>query len=142
MTTTEELTKEAAAERDRIALMPERLVAAWEAQDADAFADLFTDDGTLVLPGVYKQGRDEIREFMAAAFASDYKGTTVTGQPIAMRPLASGAIALLTVGAVLRPPDFELSERNAVRASWILVKQNTDWKLAVYHNCPRDTTMS
>src|SRR5579859_577749 len=88
------------AEQAEIAAVPARMVAAWSAHDAKAFADLFTPDGTLILPGVYKKGRDEIREFMAAGYAGPYQGTRVIGSPIHVKPLAGGAVALLTMGGV------------------------------------------
>ncbi|MET7427261.1 SgcJ/EcaC family oxidoreductase [Dactylosporangium sp. NPDC005555] len=115
-----------------------RMVAAWAEHDADAFADLFTQDGTMILPGVYQKGRDQIREFMATAYAGPYKGTRVTGSPIDVKVLAEGAVALLTTGGVLAPGETELSDRAAIRASWILVKRESRWQLAVYQNCPRD----
>ena len=121
-----------------IAAVPARMVAAWAAHDADAFADLFTDDGTLILPGVYKKGRDEIREFMSAGYAGPYQGTRVTGTPIDLKPLAPGAVALLTMGGVIAAGATELSDAAAIRASWILVKRDGRWQLAVYQNCPRD----
>lgn len=121
-----------------IAAVPARMVAAWAAHDADAFAQLFTQDGTLMLPGVYKKGRDEIRQFMAAAYAGPYKGTKVTGTPLDVKPLGGGAVALLTVGGVLAPGETKLSDSAAIRASWILVKQDGNWLLAVYQNCSRD----
>ena len=121
-----------------IAAVPARMVELWAAHDADGFADLFIEDGTMILPGVYKKCRAEIREFMTAAYASHFKGTTVTGQPIAIKPLAPGAVALLTVGGVLPPGETELTDRNAIRASWILVKRDGELPLAVYQNCPRD----
>jgi uncharacterized protein (TIGR02246 family) len=114
------------------------MVAAWAAHDADAFADLFTEDGTLILPGVYKKGRAEIREFMSAGYAGPYRGTRVTGTPIDLKPLAEGAVALLTAGGVIASGETELADRDAVRASWILVRRDGRWQLAVYQNCPRD----
>jgi uncharacterized protein (TIGR02246 family) len=120
-----------------IAAVPGRLVAAWAAQDADAFADLFHPDGTMVLPGVYQSGRDNIRAFMTAAYAGPYKGTSVTGTPIDIKPLAPGAVALLTEGGVIAAGETELSDEAAIRASWILVKRDDEWRLAVYQNCPR-----
>jgi uncharacterized protein (TIGR02246 family) len=121
-----------------LAAVPARMVAAWAAHDANAFAHLFTTDGTLVLPGVYKKGREEIREFMAAEYAGRYKGTRVTGAPLDIKPLGDGAVALLTVGGVLAPGEKELSDDAAIRASWILVRRDGRWQLAVYQNCPRD----
>jgi uncharacterized protein (TIGR02246 family) len=114
------------------------MVAAWAAHDAEAFSQLFLPDGTLILPGVYKKGRDEIREFMAAGYAGPYKGTRVTGSPLDIKPLGSSSVALLTVGGVLAPGETELSTKEAIRASWILVKHEGRWQLAVYQNCPRD----
>ena len=130
------------AEQTAIAAVPSRMVAAWAAHDAQAFAELFTQDGTLIMPGVYKKGHQEIREFMAAGYAGPYQGTRVVGSPIDVKPLADGAVALLTTGGVLAPvvetvPDC--SDQAAIRASWILVKRDGEWRLAVYQNCPRQT---
>jgi uncharacterized protein (TIGR02246 family) len=127
-----------AADQAAIAALPARMVAAWAAHDSDAFAELFTEDGTLILPGIYKKGRDEIREFMAGAFATVYKGSTVTGAPIEIKPLRAGAVALITQGGVMPAGETEVSEAAAIRASWILVKRGRKWQLAVYQNCPRN----
>jgi len=138
MSTTSNLAGTSAQDQAEIAAVPARMVAAWAAHDADAFADLFADDGTLVLPGVYKKGKTEIRDFMAAGFAGPYKGTRVTGEPIDIKPLAPGAVAVLTAGGVIEAGETELSAEAAIRASWILVQRGSRWVLADYHNCPRD----
>lgn len=127
------------ADQAAIAALPNQLTAAWAAHDANSFAELFTEDGTLILPGYYRKGRDEIREFMTAGFAGRYKGSRVTGQPIDIKPLGTGAAALITQGGVLAPGETEVSAKAAIRASWILVKRNGQWLLAVYQNCPRET---
>jgi uncharacterized protein (TIGR02246 family) len=127
-----------AADQAAIAAVPARMVAAWAAHDADAFAELFTEDGTMMLPGVYKKGRDAIREYMAAEYAGAYQGTTVTGTPLEIKPLRAGAVALVTQGGVIPAGETELPDDAAIRASWILVKRNRKWLLAVYQNCPRD----
>jgi uncharacterized protein (TIGR02246 family) len=121
-----------------LAAVPGRLVSAWAAHDAEAFSQLFIQDGALIMPGVYKKGREEIRQFMEAGYAGPYKGTSVTGTPIDIKPLGTGAFALLTVGGVLAPGETEVSTKEAIRASWILVKDDGTWRLAVYQNSPRD----
>lgn len=128
----------AGVDQAAIAAVPARMVAAWAAHDADAFAELFTEDGTMILPGQYHKGRAAIRDFMAAGYAGSYKGTRVTGQPLEIKPLGPGAVALLTVGGVIAPGQTELSPAAAIRASWILVERDGQWLLAVYQNCPRD----
>lgn len=122
-----------------LAAVPGRLVSAWAAQDAEAFSQLFIQDGTMILPGVYKKGREDIRKHMEAGYAGPYKGTSVTGTPLEIKPLGSDAFALITVGGVLAPGEKEVSTKEAIRASWILVKDDDGtWRLAVYQNCPRD----
>lgn len=127
-----------AADKAAIAAVPARMVAAWAAHDAKAFSELFTDDGTMLLPGLYKKGRDEIRAFMAAQYAGAYQGTRVTGDPVEIKPLGASAVALITQGGVIEAGQSELAPEAAIRASWILVKRDGQWQLAVYQNCPRD----
>jgi uncharacterized protein (TIGR02246 family) len=127
-----------AEDQAQLAALPVRMVTAWAAHDAKAFSELFAQDGTLILPGIYKKGRDEIWQFMEAGYANQYKGTTVTGTPLDIKPLGEGAVALLTVGGVLAPGETELSTKEAIRASWICVRRDGKWELAVYQNCPRD----
>jgi uncharacterized protein (TIGR02246 family) len=121
-----------------LAAVPGRLVSAWAAHDAEAFSQLFTQDGTMILPGVYKKGHEDIRKHMEAGYSGPYKGTSVIGTPLEIKPLGSDAFALITVGGVLAPGEKEVSTKEAIRASWILVKDDGTWRLAVYQNCPRD----
>lgn len=121
-----------------VAKVPDRLVAAWAAHDAEAFSQLFAPDGTMILPGVYVKGRDAIRKYMEDGYANQYKGTTVGGSPLDIKPLGTDAVALLTVGGVMAPGETKYSDKEAIRASWILIRSEGLWRLAVYHNCSRD----
>ncbi|MFI9328677.1 SgcJ/EcaC family oxidoreductase [Kitasatospora sp. NPDC052868] len=117
--------------------VPELIVAAWAEHDADRFAETFTEDGTLILPGdVFLTGREEIRGFMARAFAGPFKGTRVTGRPVSLRSLADGVALVVTRGGVLAPGDTEVSAERAIRATWVLAKEGGDWRIASYQNTP------
>jgi uncharacterized protein (TIGR02246 family) len=119
--------------------IPGRMISAWAAHDAVAFSQLFIEDGTMILPGVYKKGRQEIRKHMEAGYAGQYKGTTVAGSPLEAKPLGSDAVAMITIGGVIAPGEKEYSAEEAIRASWIMVKDDDGmWRISVYHNCPRD----
>ncbi|MEV6304147.1 SgcJ/EcaC family oxidoreductase [Actinoplanes sp. NPDC051861] len=137
--TTETTTAPGAVDPAEIAALPKRMIEAWAAHDTDAFAELFHEDGTLILPGRYHQGREAIRSFMAAAFQGPYQGTRVIGQPIEIKPLGPGAVALITEGGVIPAGADTLPDEAAIRASWILVKRDGQWRLAVYQNCPRNS---
>jgi uncharacterized protein (TIGR02246 family) len=127
-----------AADQAAVAAVPQRVVAAWADQDADAFAGVFTDDGTMILPGLFCKGRDQIRSFMADAFAGALKDTRVIGRPLDVRFLSDTVGLLITEGGVLASGGTEVSGENAIRASWLVVRQDEQWRLAAYQNGPRD----
>jgi uncharacterized protein (TIGR02246 family) len=127
------------SEKEKEALsVPLRLVAAWARNDAGGVADVFTDDGILILPGdVFKKGRDEIRSFMAAAYAGPFKGTGVTGAPVDLRFVSDDVALIRTHGGILAPGETEIEPELAVRSTWVAVKKNGQWQLAGYQNSPR-----
>jgi uncharacterized protein (TIGR02246 family) len=128
-----------AATADQIAIqqVPGRIVAAWQAKDADAFAATFTEDGSMILPGdVYLSGRQPIRDYMAAAFSGPYRGTQVTGTPFAVKPLAEDVVLVLTQGGVLAEGESEVTPASAIRASWLLRRVDGNWLITAYQNTP------
>jgi uncharacterized protein (TIGR02246 family) len=134
MTTT--ATADAAADMAAIAAVTQRIVAAWAAHDGAAFAEVFVEDGTMILPGLYKKGREAIAAYMTASFEGDYKGTQVTGQPLALTILSDESAVLITEGGVLGSGDTEVSPAEAVFAHWVVVKRDGEWGLAAYMNTP------
>jgi uncharacterized protein (TIGR02246 family) len=122
---------------DEIQVVPSRIVAAWAAKDAEAFAAAFTEDGSMILPGgIYLTGRQPIRDYMAQAFAGPYQGTQVTGNPMGYKPLADDVVLLLTEGGVLPEGATEVPADNAIRASWLLKRVDGEWLLTAYQNTP------
>ena len=62
-----------------------RLYRAWEAGDAETFVADYTDDASVIQPGVYEKDREEIRTNIAAAFAGPLKGSRVAAHPVGVR---------------------------------------------------------
>lgn len=137
-TSTSTTSAPSADEQAAVAAVPGRIVAAWAAHDAEAFGEVFTADGTMILPGVFLQGNEAIRDYMADAFTNVYQGTQVTGQPISARFLGPEVGLLITQGGVLGPGQNKVSDDQAIRATWLLIKQDGQWRLAAYQNTPRD----
>ena len=132
MTTTEVSSADQAA----VAAIPQQLLTAWVRQDAASIADLFTDDGTLILPGVLRKGRADIEAYFGDAFANQYAGTQVVGTPIGLRFFGADTALLLSSGGVLAAGESEVSDAQAIRASWLVVRENGQWQLAAYQNSP------
>lgn len=127
------------ADAAAIAALTQKVVSAWSNADADAFASVFVEDGTMILAGVFCEGRDAVRDQMAAAFQGPYKDTQVVGEPIGIRFLGPDVAILLSNGGVLQPGETELSDQSAIRASWLATRQDDgQWLLAAYQNTPRD----
>ncbi|MDM4719647.1 SgcJ/EcaC family oxidoreductase [Micromonospora sp. WMMA1363] len=139
MTTTGPLATPSSSDQVGIASLTQKVMAAWAYHDADGFADLFVEDGTMILAGVYRNGREEIREYLTEAYQGRYKGTQVTGKPLSVRSLGPDSAVLLSYGGVLEPGESEVSSRGAVRASWVVVKRDGEWRLAAYQNTPANT---
>jgi len=127
---------ETSTETAAVAAVPGKIIAAWTAHDAQAFAEVFTADGTMILPGLYQKGRENIAAFMGAAFQGPYRGSQVTGTPIDLRFLTDDTAVVITKGGVVPAGETELPEGATVRATWVVVKQNGEWLLAAYQNCP------
>ncbi len=126
-----------AANIDAVSKVSGRIVAAWARNDGEAFADVFTPDGTMILPGnVFAQGREQIAAYMTKAFAGPYKGTQVTGSPVSVRFLGPDVAVLTSRGGVLEADETELAPASKILATWLLTRRDGQWQLAAYQNTP------
>jgi uncharacterized protein (TIGR02246 family) len=106
---------------------------AWTNNDADEFAALYTEDATVVQPGIFKTNREVVRTTMAAGFAGPLKGSRVHDEPQSVRFLGPDVAIVITEGSVIMANDAELP---LVRATWVLTQQDGQWLVAAYQNSP------
>jgi uncharacterized protein (TIGR02246 family) len=112
------------------------VLAAWNADDADAFAASFADDGQVVgFDGSEITGRASIAEQMAAIFADHATGSYV-GIVRSVRPLGPDAALLRAVSGVVPAGESDLKpELNAIQ-SLVAERHDGRWKIILYHNTP------
>lgn len=114
----------------------DNLYQAWADHDADAFVASYTEDATSILPGSYSAGRAATRDRMAAAFAGPLRGSRVRDEVQSVRRLGADAAVVVTRSAVLMADETEAPDDRWVIATWTLTRQDGEWRLAAYHNCP------
>ena len=126
------------ADKAAVARLAQATLAAWSWRDAEAFANYFTENGIMILSGAYCHGREEIRTFMAAAFRGDHGRYLATGQSLDLRFLGPDVALLVTEGGLIAPGETEVTSERAIRASWLAVRHQGQWRLEAYQNTPRD----
>jgi uncharacterized protein (TIGR02246 family) len=101
----------------------QRIQAAWAANDADMFAGVFAENGSLLMQDRQLTSRAEIRAFMAAGFAGPLRGARVTGWPLDVQFLAGDAAFFVTQGGIVLPGDDELLPQRQIRAVWVIARR-------------------
>jgi uncharacterized protein (TIGR02246 family) len=129
--------EDAAAVREAV----KRITVTWQQQDAEKFAEVYAEDATVVLPGVFLKGRAEIRDAMAEQFQGKWKGTQVLGQPLEMRYLGEGMLLLVSEGGAYPAGATEVSIDHAIRGFWFFVKRDSQWLVHAYGNTPAQKTI-
>jgi len=112
------------------------LYTAWANNDADSFAAPYVEDATVVMPGVFRNGKEEVRAYMAADFAGPLKGSRAIDEPQSIRSFGDDAAVVVSEGGILMAGETEVPVGRRVRATWALVKRDGHWLIAAYHNCP------
>jgi len=115
---------------------PERARGAWDANDADAFADLFVENGSILFDDDQLTDRDAIRAYLHDAFAGKLAGTRVVTEPIEVKVLTQDVAVVITEGGVLYGDETEVPADRAVRATWVSVRQEGEWRLFSQQTSP------
>jgi uncharacterized protein (TIGR02246 family) len=112
------------------------ILAAWNADDAEAFAAVFADDGQVIgFDGSDISGRARIAEEMAAIFA-DHKTGTFVGIVREVKPLGPQAALLRAVCGVI-PAGADDIEPGLNAAQSVVARYGPDgWQVVLYQNTP------
>jgi uncharacterized protein (TIGR02246 family) len=110
--------------------------AAWAAGDADAFAALFLDDATVVMPGVLHRGRAAVHSFMADAFAGRLKGSRGVDDASDVRIVGNNTAIVVGRGGIVLADEQSVPAERERFATWVLARQGGRWQIAAYANTP------
>ncbi|MEU9826059.1 SgcJ/EcaC family oxidoreductase [Micromonospora chersina] len=114
-----------------------RIQAAWAANDADLFADTFTENGSLLMQDNQLTSREEIRDYMSRGFDGPLKGARVKGWPIEVRFLTDEVALVVTEGGILMAGENEIADGNLIRATWVIRRQpDGQLKLVSHQSSP------
>jgi uncharacterized protein (TIGR02246 family) len=113
-----------------------RLLEAWDARDADAYAELFAADGTLVgFDGSTVDGRDEIRSHLSGIFADHDTGSYVGGVREARLLDPDVGLVRAVTGLIPSGQDDINPGTNAIQ-SLVVVRTDGAWRVALFQNTP------
>ena len=113
-----------------------RIQAAWARNDADFFADTFTENGSLLMQDDQLTSREEIRSFMAAGFQGPLKGASVKGWPLSVTFVSDDVAMAVTEGGIRMAGETETAPERRIRAVWVIVRQGDDWRLMSHQSSP------
>ncbi|QNE79650.1 SgcJ/EcaC family oxidoreductase (plasmid) [Streptomyces finlayi] len=115
---------------------PLRVRAAWESQDADAVAGMFTENGSLLLGDEQLTSREQIREHLREAFREQYRGTRIPEEPLEVKMLAPDVALAVTQGGQVAESAETWAPEAEYRAMWVLVKRDGDWQVSCRQTSP------
>ncbi|MFI9740941.1 SgcJ/EcaC family oxidoreductase [Nocardia sp. NPDC052278] len=92
----------------------------WARQDTAQFAACYTHDATVIGPGIYLRGRDDISRSMAAAFAGPLKDSPRPHSTQMVRFLPGGGAIVITKSATIFPGETVAPPDRQHLVTWIL----------------------
>jgi uncharacterized protein (TIGR02246 family) len=109
---------------------------AWDDNDADAFADGFVENGSILFDDDQLTDQDAIRDYLHDAFAGRFGGTRLLHDPIEFKVITPDVAVVITEGGVLPAGETELGKYGAVRATWVSVRHDGQWRLFSQQTSP------
>jgi uncharacterized protein (TIGR02246 family) len=107
---------------------------AWNAGDAQGFADHFAQDADFVhILGGHGRGRAAIAQAHRALFSGIYRGSCVSFEVAGVRPLGSDALIVL-LAQTLRFGAGEATHEMTCRPTLVLHRQEGGWSIVLMQN--------
>ncbi|HZU93887.1 MAG TPA: SgcJ/EcaC family oxidoreductase [Microbacterium sp.] len=117
----------------------DRIRAAWDAGDADAYAAQFTDDANYVIfAGLVSRGRSEIRADHVPVFEKWQRGTLMSMKVIDVRLLGDDAAVVLTEGGIGKRPPISHDKVQ----TFVFVREDERWLCAAFQNTKRNRILA
>jgi uncharacterized protein (TIGR02246 family) len=114
------------------------IIGCWKAgqRRADVLAALFTEDGNVVgFDGSQINGKAEIESNMRGIFA-DHQTSAYVGKVREVRLLSPDVAVLRAVVGMVAPGQADLNPNVNAIQSLVAVRQNDEWRIALYQNTP------
>ena len=124
------------AETAAIKSLYNRLIKSWNETDADTYASLFSEDGSLVgFDGSMANNREEIYEHLSGIFADHKPANYIT--IIKDTRMLSSTVGFLKALAGMVPPDKDKinPKTNAIQ-TLIAIKENDEFRIMHFQNTP------
>jgi len=109
---------------------------AWAVQDAARFAACYADDATVIGPGIYLRGRDDIERSMAAAFTGPLRGSLRPHSARSVRFLSADTAVVVTESATVFPGEAATPADRQHLVTWVLTRHDDRWLVEANHICP------
>ena len=123
-------------ETEDIRALHRRLLDAWDERDAEAYAELFTADGTLVgFDGSTVDGRDDIRSHLGGIF-SDHATGSYVGAVRDARLLGPDVGLLRAVTGLIPAGQDDINPGTNAIQSLVAVRADGAWRVALFQNTP------
>src|ERR1051326_5283272 len=121
---------------DRVLAVYHKLLYAWNVQDAQGFAALFTEEGCAVgFDGSQMIGRREIATVLAGIFAS-HRTATYVSKVREIREIAPWVTLLRSAVGMVPPDDIELNPAVNAIQSVLFVEQNGEPRIRLLQSTP------
>ena len=109
----------------------DRIRSAWNAGDAAAYAQEFTDDATyIIFMGEPFIGRESIERNHEPVFSRWQRGTKMVVKPIEVRPLGDGVMSVVTVGDIGKGEQIPFDKLQ----TFTFVRRDHRWFCAAFQN--------